>query len=237
MSLAHRYADIDLEAQILALIDSSMDTALEQTSDFPSEEAARVKRLAKSGLKSESFAREALDLARLHEELLPRGLDLERLERTIRNRDAIRSRLRKAQQLVQRLQVLSVLLGVDSYSDALDIYHSLKRHGSDQSLQTAVKELGRIFKRGKKEAVEEEAGGLDGPGGQNGPGGQDGGRNGPGGQPVGAPAGNRTAEPDKTNATTTLQVGQPSPKSIVSTQSIPSTHPAPTAHSSFVHGG
>jgi hypothetical protein len=155
MSLSHRYADLELETALLALLDSSMSTALAQTADFPSEEAATVKRLAKIGLKSESFAREALELARINEELIPRGLDLDRLERTIQNRDAIRARLIKAQLLVQRLQALSVLLGVDSYSDALDIYQALKRHGTDQSLREAVKDLGKIFKRGrKKENVE-----------------------------------------------------------------------------------
>jgi hypothetical protein len=157
MSLSHRYADLELESALLALLDSSMSTALEQTSDFPSEETATVKRLAKIGLKSESFAREALELARINEELIPRGLDLDRLERTIQNRDAIRARLIKAQLLVQRLQALSVLLGVDSYSDALDIYQALKRHGTDQSLREAVKDLGKIFKRGRKK--EEESAG------------------------------------------------------------------------------
>ena len=158
MSLTHKYADIELEEAILSLLDSSMDTALEQTADFPSEEAATVKRLAKIGLKSESFAREALDLAKIYEGLMPRALDLERFERTIAQRDAIRARLRKAQLLVQRLQVLSVLLGVDCYSDALDVYHHLKRHGRGQEMRAVVKHLGRIFKRGKKEEpVEEEA--------------------------------------------------------------------------------
>jgi hypothetical protein len=158
MSLSHRHADLELESALLALLDSSMSTALEQTAEFPSEETATVKRLAKIGLKSESFAREALELARINEELIPRGLDLDRLERTIQNRDAIRARLIKAQLLVQRLQALSVLLGVDSYSDALDIYQALKRHGTDQALRASVKELGRIFKRGRKkeEAVPAE---------------------------------------------------------------------------------
>ena len=156
MSLTKKYADIVLVAEDMTTIDTGITSALTVAEAFPSEEASTVKRLAKIGLKSASFAREALDLGTLHEGLLPRNLDLAKMERTIDNRDAIRTHYNKVRQLLEKLEAALVLLGVDAYRDGLDIYNSLKRHGTDQTLQSAVAELGRIFRKSQQEEDEPE---------------------------------------------------------------------------------
>lgn len=156
MSLTKKYADIVLVAEDMTTIDTGVTSALAVAEEFPSEEASTVKRLAKIGLKSESFAREALDVGKLYEGLLPRDLDLAKMEVTIANRDAIRTRYNKVRQLLERLEVTLVLLGVDAYRDGLDIYNSLKRHGTDQTMRDAVAELGRIFRKAQREIEEPE---------------------------------------------------------------------------------
>ena len=156
MSLTKKYADMVLVAEDMTTFDTGVTSALTVAETFPSEEASTVKRLAKIGLKSASFAREALDLGKIYEGLLPRDLNLAKMEVTIANRDAIRTRYNKVRQLLEKLEVALVLLGVDAYRDGLDIYNSLKRHGTDQTLQSAVAELGRIFRKTQREVEDPE---------------------------------------------------------------------------------
>lgn len=156
MSLTKKYADIVLVAEDMTTLDEAVTAASTITEVFPSEEAATVKRLAKIGLKSTSFAREALDLGKLYSGLLPRDLNLAKMENTLNNRDAIRTRYNKVRQVLEKLEVMLVLLGVDAYRDGLDIYNSLKRHGTDQTMRDAVAELGRIFRKTQRETAEPE---------------------------------------------------------------------------------
>jgi hypothetical protein len=151
MSLMRKYADIVLVAEDLTSFDAGITSATTIAETFPTEETATVKRLAKIGMKSESFAREALEVARVAEDLLPRALDLARMERTIANRDAMRLRYTRLRQLLERVEAALILLGVDAYRDGLDVYDALKRHGTDQALREAVYQLGRAFRRAQEE--------------------------------------------------------------------------------------
>ena len=138
MSLTKKYADMVLVTEDLQNLDAAVNEALLIVELFPSEETATVKRLAKIGLKSESFAREALELGKTYSGLLPRDLNLGKMELALDNRDAIRARFNKVRQILEKLQAALVLLGVDTYRDGLDIYNSLKRHGTDQTMRCAT---------------------------------------------------------------------------------------------------
>ena len=147
MSIKNRYADTTYAAETLTAFDTAITAASTEFEILPTADTATVERLAKMGLKSGSFAREALDLARLHEDLLPRALSVAKMQATIDNRDLLATRLAQVDHLRERIRVAAVLHGVDAYSDALVVYNSLRRNGTDASLREAVAYLGRIFKR------------------------------------------------------------------------------------------
>jgi hypothetical protein len=155
MSLAKRYADSTYAAEAVTAFGTAIGTA-STSLQLPSEDTATVKRLSRMGLKKGSFAREALQLARVNSTLLPVGLDLNRMERTIANRDMIEEKLAQVEQLYQKLRTALVLHGVDAFSDALTVYNSLQRNGTEQSLKDAVAHLGRMFKKNKTSEEDEE---------------------------------------------------------------------------------
>jgi hypothetical protein len=165
MSIKNRYADTTYAAEAITAFDTALTAANTQFADLPTVDAPTVDRLAKMGLKSGSFAREALDLARLHDDLLPRALSVPKMQAAIDNRDLLLSRLAQVDHLRERIRVAAILHGVDSYTDALAVYNSLQRNGTDASLREAVAHLGRIFKRnnGEEEAPAPSAPATTGP--------------------------------------------------------------------------
>ena len=149
-SLQKRYASSSYPAELFTQLAAVLELGFSQMEALPSEDAPILKRLARIGLKSESFAREALSLARVHPELLPRALDLERMAANLQSRDQLRELLVQLEQLTARVRAAVVLHGVDAYADGLTVYHSLQRHGDD-TVREATGKLGRIFRRGGKQ--------------------------------------------------------------------------------------
>src|SRR5689334_17044379 len=99
MSLHKRYADVTYPASDLAALAAAVTEARAKVASMPTESAVTVKRLAKIGMRSESFARDALDLGSVHAGLLPRDLDLARMAANLENREALRTLLAQIEQL------------------------------------------------------------------------------------------------------------------------------------------
>ena len=82
--------DFTIGAEALTAIDGGLTDVETNTDTFlvalPPEE---IKRLAKIGLKTETFAYKALELGKLNIDLLPRNLDLDKLERDVAAREQL----------------------------------------------------------------------------------------------------------------------------------------------------
>jgi hypothetical protein len=155
MSIANRHADIDFAAEDTTAVDSAISQIETKTAVYPVAEADVVKRLAKMGPQTGSFAREALEVARQHVDLLPRGLDLSRFGKALDNYDALRQRYLRVALLASRLRSTLTLLGADAVSDGLDVYYALQR-GTGDVLREDVARLKRHFEQAS-EVTEEPA--------------------------------------------------------------------------------
>jgi hypothetical protein len=150
MSIKLQYADTTYAAEDITALDAAITAALDRTEIMPTTDLATLKRLAKMGLKSESFSREALAEAKLHIDLMPRGLNVTRMETNIANRDLLRTRLAQIEELRARLRAAVILHGVDGYNDGLTVYRALQSNG-DYRQAEAVGRLGRIFQKATEE--------------------------------------------------------------------------------------
>jgi hypothetical protein len=159
MSLKLQYADTTYAAEDITALDTAITAALDKTGILPTTDLPTLKRLAKMGLKSESFAREALAEAKLHLDLMPRGLNVARMERNIANRDLLRTRLAEIEELRARVRAAVILHGVDGYNDGLTVYRALQSNG-DYRQAEVISRLGRIFQKttvGEDDLPPEEA--------------------------------------------------------------------------------
>jgi hypothetical protein len=98
------------------------------------------------GLKSETFSREALELARQNPHLCPGGLDLEQAEHSMALRDTLLSRYLQARQLAETLEVAMQVCGVDAFDGARTAYKSMKANCRDAALLELIDHLGRNFR-------------------------------------------------------------------------------------------
>lgn len=140
--------DITLANEDLTTFDTSLtaiETATEQIlMSLPPEE---IKRLAKIGFKTETFAYKALEIGKLNPGLLPRDLDLTKIERDVLAREQLAIRFVRVKQLYDKMHATMLLLGTDFYQGALAIYRALKANGRDAGLTTLLAELGVAFER------------------------------------------------------------------------------------------
>ena len=155
MSMTNRHADLDLAAEDNLAIDNAITEITTRISTYPVEDTSVVRRLVKFGPHNGSFAREALEVGRQHEDLLPRGLNLTRFQKVLDNYDALRQRYLRLALLTNRVRTTLSLLGADAYSDGLDVYHALQR-GTDDAIREDLARLSRYFERGVKSEEEAE---------------------------------------------------------------------------------
>ncbi|MHA3769965.1 hypothetical protein ACXR0O_00345 [Verrucomicrobiota bacterium sgz303538] len=154
------YTDrIDLtlpEADIATLLAAFLSA--EASLEFlPSVSTPDRKRYAKLGLKNESLAKQIIEVGRANPDLIPRGINFEKIDRDLVAREQLRSLKIILERLLGRVNDAMLLTGVDIYAAALSIYHCLRRNADTASLKEVVDELKRGFarpNRKKKEEVE-----------------------------------------------------------------------------------
>jgi hypothetical protein len=150
-----RHADLDLAAEDNLAIDNAITEINTRISIYPVEDTSVVRRLVKFGPQTGSFAREALEVGRQHEDLLPRGLNLNRFQKALDNYDSLRQRYLRLALMTNRVRATLSLLGADAYSDGLDVYHALQR-GTDDAIREDLARLSRYFERGPRREEEAE---------------------------------------------------------------------------------
>ncbi|RYD82183.1 MAG: hypothetical protein EOP84_09805 [Verrucomicrobiaceae bacterium] len=123
------------------------------TLSLPPEEA---KRLLKIGMKTETFSYKALEVGKLHPGLLPRDLDLTRIDRDVAARETLMVHFIRIQRLHNLLQSTLAVLGADFYAGGRAIYRALKANGREAGLESVLAELGVAFARALKTTEPDE---------------------------------------------------------------------------------
>ena len=143
----------------LTALDAAIAELLENVEFLQAVDPAEAKHMVKIGQKTENFALNAIEIGKQHIGLLPRDLDLTKVERDVALRQALGIRFLQIKHLHRLMQETMMLLGTDIYSAALAIYRSLKANGKEAGLATLLAELGMTFegqRRKKKQPDPEE---------------------------------------------------------------------------------
>jgi hypothetical protein len=154
MSIHNRYSDVPLIGEDFATFDAQFALIEEIIGALEEPDKLILRRVPKLGFKSDAFTRDALMLAAQHEELLPRGLDIQQLEAQMELRDALKSRALQMKRMARKMEMIVQLLGSDVFSGALAAYKSMKANHRG-TMNEQLRELGQIF-RNRKKAVEDQ---------------------------------------------------------------------------------
>lgn len=103
------------------------------------------------GPKSEAFCRRTLQVMQENAQIVPPSLDLAGAAQDLAALDRLRPLLERAQALTARMSDSVDLLGSDAMDVALDGYAQLKLSGGDFGLDDLRRQLGRRFRRGKRD--------------------------------------------------------------------------------------
>lgn len=145
--------DMTVSAEALTTVDTAQ-TTLETTLNFVASVPVNERRkLFKIGSNTEEFAARILELAKHNLDLLPRGLDLDAIERDKVAREQLIPRLDRMRQLVERLEHTVMLLGVDYLAGTRVAYRSLKANGKTAGLEDLLADIGQCFAHPRKPAA------------------------------------------------------------------------------------
>ena len=123
---------------------------------LPSVSTADRKRYAKLGLKNEALALQIIEVGRANPDLIPRGIDFEKIDRDCVAREQLRTLKIMLEAILGRVNDSMLLTGVDIYAAALSIYHCLRRNADTTSLKDTVDELKRGFARPSRKKKQPE---------------------------------------------------------------------------------
>lgn len=111
----------------------------------------------KMGLKSEQFARQALQTMELNPKVVPEGVDLADAKADLLTLDQMRPRFERLQRLAKRASDSEMALGSDVMATALEGYSLIKAIGRKHGLEDARKVLAGRFGKGPRQEAEAEA--------------------------------------------------------------------------------
>ena len=103
------------------------------------------------GEKSESFCRQALNVAGQNPQLVPPNVPAAQAIANIKALDDLRPRLVRLTQLVQRISDTDAALGNDIMKVSYSVYRLLKMTGRTEGLEGARKDLGTLFAKGPRQ--------------------------------------------------------------------------------------
>ncbi|MHA3770859.1 hypothetical protein ACXR0O_04905 [Verrucomicrobiota bacterium sgz303538] len=116
------------------------------------------KSLLKLGSETEVFANRILELAKLNLDLLPKGIDLAKIERDKTAREELLPRLQRMRQMTERMEHTIMLLGTDYLSGTLCLYRSLQANGKAAGIEDLLADIGHCFSKRRKAKTPEQPG-------------------------------------------------------------------------------
>ena len=153
--MSQNLIDISFEATKLAELDAALTSAETILSGLIALNTNQRRKLARMGDKSESFARQALNILAQNPQIVPPGLGLAGAQADLVALDQLRPILSRLQRLTERASDSEIALGSDVMSVALQGYALLKVSGKNQGLEGLRKELGARFAKSSRQDDEE----------------------------------------------------------------------------------
>jgi len=141
-----------LTADQLTAIDGALATLEQNLSGLVALQPSQRRELYKMGEKSEQFGRQTLNVLTNNPQIVPPSLGLAEAQQDVAALDALRPRLQRMKQLVERGEDTETALGSDIMSTALEGYGLLKVSGKNQGLDGLRQELSSRFAKSRRVA-------------------------------------------------------------------------------------
>jgi len=139
-----------LTADQLTAIDGALATLEQNLSGLLALQPSQRRELYKMGEKSEQFGRQTLNVLTNNPQIVPPSLGLAEAQQDVAALDALRPRLQRMKQLVERGEDTETALGSDIMSTALEGYGLLKVSGKNQGLDGLRQELSSRFAKSRR---------------------------------------------------------------------------------------
>ena len=139
-----------LTADQLTAIDGALATLEQNLSGLVALQPSQRRELYKMGEKSEQFGRQTLNVLTNNPQIVPPSLGLAEAQQDLAALDALRPRLQRMKQLVERGEDTETALGSDIMSTALEGYGLLKVSGKNQGLDGLRQELSSRFAKSRR---------------------------------------------------------------------------------------
>jgi hypothetical protein len=155
--MSQNLVSLVLSADQLTAIDGALATLEQNLSGLIALQPSQRRELYKMGEKSEQFGRQTLNVLSNNPQIVPPSLGLAEAQQDLAALDALRPRLQRMKQLVERGEDTETALGSDIMSTALEGYGLLKVSGHNQGLDGLRQELSTRFAKGHRAAQDPAA--------------------------------------------------------------------------------
>jgi hypothetical protein len=143
--------DIAPSAESLTTIQTHLTTIATECSFLVGLDEDQRTRLARLGLRNETFSLQVIETARQNPGAVPALIDLAGLLRDVDAREKLLPILIQMQTLTTLLEDTMILLGVDIYNGARAIYKTLQVVGDANGLSEILADLGKRFEKKSKQ--------------------------------------------------------------------------------------
>lgn len=103
--------------------------------------------LPKMGDKSRTFVSQALEIAKLNQDILPRSFDLDEMTRDVELANALQPVMMALTQLQELVEDTYMQVGSEAYTAALLVYQYARAGGQGEALDGLLDALGQRFAR------------------------------------------------------------------------------------------
>jgi len=154
--------DTTISAETVTTMTTAATTIATQITTFGIHmDDAQRKSSLKLGTRNETFAREMLEFARLHPNLVPAGIDIAAIQRDLTARDQITPVLFQLKALTRTLEDTHVALGVDLYNGTRGFYKAVKPIAEINGVQDVITRIGQRFAGQGRKKVEATPDSID----------------------------------------------------------------------------
>jgi hypothetical protein len=155
--MSQNIVSLVLTAAQLTAIDGALATLEQNLTGLIALQPSQRRELFKMGEKSEQFGRQTLHVLANNPQIVPPSLGLADAQQDMLALDALRPRLQRMKQLVERGKDTETALGSDIMITALESYGLLKVSGKNQGLDSSRQELSSRFAKNRRAAQDPAA--------------------------------------------------------------------------------
>ncbi|RYD68764.1 MAG: hypothetical protein EOP84_29760, partial [Verrucomicrobiaceae bacterium] len=142
-SMKKHLIDLTIVAEDIAAATAGITAVRNALTMLKSLDEDERKSLLRLGLRNESFSLGIIELARLHPQAVPAGIDMAAIQRDIVAREQLLPLLIELQTVTKMVEDTLILFGCDIFEGGRALYKTLKVTGGLFGLSEVIAELGR----------------------------------------------------------------------------------------------